>query len=90
MALAGEYEEVKALIGMDQCFSHTERTGVVHVVVDVTGRQEQVSFQVRREIGVLLDVVFEGDVAFIVDDFLETVVCLRPVTVRDVVVVVAG
>ena len=58
MALAGEYEEVEALIGMDQCFSHTERTGVVHVVVDITGRQEQVSFQVRGEIRVLLDFLF--------------------------------
>ena len=63
---------------------------MVHVVVDITGRQEQVSFQVCGEIGVLLDVVFEGDVAFVVDDFFDTVVCFRPVTVIDVVVVVAG
>ena len=63
---------------------------MVHVVIDVTGRQEQVSFQVRGEIGVLLDVELEGDVALIVDDFLNTVVCFGPIAVIDVDVVVTG
>jgi hypothetical protein len=33
------------------------------------------SFRVRREIGVLLDIELEADVAFVVDNFLNTVMC---------------
>ena len=47
------------------------------------------SFQVRCEIGVLLDIELEADVAFVVDNFLDTVVCFRPVAVVNIIVVVS-
>ena len=61
---------------------------MVHVVVDVTCCEQEVPFQVCREIRVLIDIELEGHLSVVVDDFLHTVVRLGPIPVVDVVVVI--
>src|SRR5690606_26010709 len=88
VALAGEDEEVEALVRLDQSVDHAERARRMDVVVDVARGQQQAALQVLRQVRVLRDVVLEPDVALVVHHFLHAVVRLGPPAVVHVVVVV--
>ncbi|MNC95384.1 hypothetical protein D3C83_124910 [compost metagenome] len=60
----------------------------MNVVVDVAGHQQQLALQVLGQVLVLVDVVFEGDFAILLD-FLHAIVLFAPRPVVNAVVVVA-
>src|SRR5678815_2023580 len=61
--LAGQQDEVEALVRANERVDDAIRVGRVHVVVDVARDEEQMAFQVLGDVLVLVDVVLERDLA---------------------------
>ena len=59
VALARQDELIEALVGLDQRVRQPHGVGHVDVVVHVAGGEQQVALQVLRELGILVDGIFE-------------------------------
>src|ERR1700755_1043928 len=62
----------------------------MHIVVDVAGRQHQMSFKVPAEIRIILYVIEKRGVVFFADQFFYTMMLLTPPSVINCIVVIAG
>ena len=62
----------------------------VYVIIHITMNQEQMTFQVLRQLLVGRDLALKRDVTRLIGNLLHAMVLLAPPTVVDVVVVVAG
>ena len=59
------------------------------IVIDVSCGNQQPSFQVFSDLGILLDIVFECDISLFVRDFFDSMMLLTPPPVIHVIFVVA-
>ena len=59
------------------------------IVVYVPCSDQESTFQVFGDLGILFDTVFEFDVPFFINDFIESMMLLTPQSVVDVILVIA-
>ena len=87
---AGNDKEIKSFVVLYQCIRDPERVCRVNVVVHVSGYQEELPFQISRELDVCRNPAHEIHVSFIVAGLLYSVESLAPPLGVDVVVMVPG
>ena len=90
MALTGDEQHVEALPSLDQFIHDNDGVGGVYVIIYIAMNQEQMAFQVLRQLLVGGNLAFKRDVARLVGDLLHAMMLLAPPTVVDVVVVITG
>ena len=88
VALLRKHEHIEALAGTDEGIDYTHGVTRMHVVVDVTVDEQQVTLQVLRNLRIGRNLIHEGSVALFSNLFLHTMVSFAPPAVVDVVVVV--
>ena len=65
MTLSRKEKHVETLVGADKGIDDTYRIGRMHIVVNVSGAEQEMPFQVLRELLVGLDMIYECRVALL-------------------------
>jgi len=78
VTLSGEGKKIKTFVGPDERIDQPQSVSRMDVVINVSCGQEQPSFQIFCDLGVLLDAVFECDVPVFVHDLFDPVMLLAP------------
>lgn len=87
---AGHHKEVKSLVVLNQRLGKPERVRRVHVVIHVSGYQQQLALQIPGKFDVCRNTALETDVPILVSRLFNPVERLAPPLRVDVVVMIPG
>ena len=90
MALLRQHEHVETLSCADQGLNHTHCIARMDIVVDVAMNKKQMALELRGDLRIGRDLIYECRISLLGNLLLHSVVGLAPPAVVDVVVVVSG